>query len=92
MVTTGCSWPVLCFRNAVGLLARWLVRVASTSGQGNSLRFEMPTYGGNDEVVFIILIIGNVLKPLVQSCCIMAVYIMANQLGMALVSDEARSI
>jgi len=39
-------------------------------------------------VVFIILIIGNVLKPLVQSCCIMAVYIMANQLGMALVSDE----
>ena len=43
----------------------------------------------NDEVVFIILIIGNVLKPLVQSCCIMAVYIMANQLGMALVSDEA---
>ncbi|CAE7032978.1 unnamed protein product [Symbiodinium sp. CCMP2592] len=43
-------------------------------------------------VVFIILIIGNVLKPLVQSCCIMAVYIMANQLGMALVSDEALSI
>ena len=45
--------------------------------------------GPCDKVAAIILITANVLKPLIAACCVMAVYILANNLGMALVSDEA---
>ena len=41
------------------------------------------------QVTSMILAIGLVLKPLVAACFVMTIYVLANYLGMALVSDEA---